>query len=117
MLCGEAVNQTTVDLVARTGCGVIYHYRSALWSPFLLFPGCFLACDNMVIDFFTFSKGKVVDACLCFGILWTIIRVNTKINTNLKKHSFVKMLRNQDNNGWYNLPVYFITVLEIKDIN
>lgn len=99
MLCGEAVNQTTVDLVARTGCGVIYHYRSALWSPFLLFPGCFLACDNMVIDFFTFSNGKVVDACLCFGILWTIIRVNTKINTNLKKHSFVKMLRNQDNNG------------------
>ena len=99
VLCGEAINQTSADLVARTGCGVIYHYRSVLRSPFLLFPGCFLACDNMVIDFLTFSSGKVVDACLSFGILWTILRVNTKINTNLKKHYFVKMLRNQDNNG------------------
>lgn len=66
MLYGEAVNQTTVDLVARTGCGVIYHYRSVLWSPFLLFPGCFLACDNMVIDFFYFLQGKSGRCMLMF---------------------------------------------------
>lgn len=51
MLRGEAINQTTVELVACTGRGVIYHYKPVLWSPFLLFPGCFLAYDSMMIDF------------------------------------------------------------------
>lgn len=69
--------------------------------------------------FFTFSSVKVVDTCfhcLCFGILWTILRMNVKL-TFEENIVLLKMLRNQNNNLWYKLLIYVIIVLEIKVIN